>query len=96
MYEAAGGENWEDALDLQVLQKLLPRLHGSRRRLEPTLNALATFCVNLSAAAQDAQAADVPDTLSLVESTARLPRSLNKLKRMTRNLRANQFASFTE
>ena len=96
MYEAAGGERWEDALDLQVLQKLLPRLHGSRRRLEPTLNALASFCVNLSATAQDALAVDVPDTLSLVESTARLPRSLNKLKRMTRNLRANQFASFTE
>ena len=93
MYEAAGGTRWEDALDLQVLQKLLPRLHGSRRRLEPTLNALAGFCVNLSAIPP---VGELPDTLSLIESTASLPRSLNKLKRMTRNLRANQFASFTE
>ena len=96
MYEAAGGDRWEDALDFQVLQKLLPRLHGSRRRLEPTLNSLTGFCMNLSADVNGAQAVDTPDTLSLTESTARLPRSLNKLKRMTRSLRANQFASFTE
>jgi 5-methylcytosine-specific restriction protein B len=75
---------------------LLPRLHGSRRRLEPTLNALAAFCMTLSAAVQDAPGPQVSDTLLLGESAARLPRSLNKLKRMTRNLRANQFASFTE
>lgn len=96
MYEAAGGQRWEDALDLQVLQKLLPRLHGSRRRLEPTLNALADFCVDLSKSSQDSQSPESVDILSLSEATARLPRSLNKLKRMTRNLRANQFASFTE
>jgi 5-methylcytosine-specific restriction protein B len=96
MYEAAGGERWEDALDLQVLQKLLPRLHGSRRRLEPTLNALADFCVSLAKSAQDARSPESADILSLNGSTALLSRSLQKLKRMTRNLRANQFASFTE
>lgn len=38
--------NWsfEDALDAQVFQKILPKLNGSRRRLEPILSALAVLC----------------------------------------------------
>jgi MoxR-like ATPase len=40
------GEGWQfnDALDAQVLQKLMPKLHGSQRRLEPVLKALEAFC----------------------------------------------------
>lgn len=40
------GEGWQfsDALDAQVLQKLMPKLHGSQRRLEPVLKALEEFC----------------------------------------------------
>jgi energy-coupling factor transporter ATP-binding protein EcfA2 len=40
----ATGENWHDALDAQILQKILPKLHGSRSRLAPLLGALATYC----------------------------------------------------
>ena len=40
------GNSWQfkDALDAQVLQKLLPKLHGSERRLGPVLQALEAFC----------------------------------------------------
>ena len=40
------GEGWQfkDALGAQVLQKLLPKLHGSERRLGPVLKALEAFC----------------------------------------------------
>ena len=40
------GDGWQfkDALDAQVLQKLLPKLHGSERRLGPVLKALEAFC----------------------------------------------------
>lgn len=40
------GPGWQfkDALDAQVLQKLLPKLHGSERRLRPVLDALQKFC----------------------------------------------------
>lgn len=40
------GPGWlfKDALDAQVLQKLLPKLHGSERRLGPVLKALEAFC----------------------------------------------------
>lgn len=41
------GSGWQfnEALDAQVLQKLMPKLHGSQRRLEPVLKALETFCI---------------------------------------------------
>ena len=35
---------WQDCIDAQVLQKILPKLHGSRRRLEAILIALASYC----------------------------------------------------
>lgn len=40
------GETWQfkDALDAQVLQKLIPKLHGSERKLGPVLEALTEFC----------------------------------------------------
>lgn len=45
-YAKLSGEGWQfkDALDAQVLQKLLPKLHGSERRLGPVLKALEAFC----------------------------------------------------
>lgn len=40
------GPGWQfsDALDAQVYQKLMPKLHGSERRLGPVLKALEEFC----------------------------------------------------
>ncbi|MBO3708609.1 MAG: hypothetical protein J5X21_19805 [Candidatus Accumulibacter sp.] len=40
------GAGWQfsDALDAQVYQKLMPKLHGSERRLGPVLKALEGFC----------------------------------------------------
>lgn len=44
--EITSTEGWsfEQALDAQVVQKILPKLHGSRKRLEPTLWALGALC----------------------------------------------------
>jgi hypothetical protein len=36
--------NFHEAMDAQVCQKILPKLNGSRRRLEPVLCALALLC----------------------------------------------------
>jgi hypothetical protein len=33
-----------NAVDAQIMQKILPKLHGSRRQLEPLLSALAALC----------------------------------------------------
>lgn len=40
------GPGWkiEDSIDYQLLQKLLPKLHGSERRLGPILRRLEAYC----------------------------------------------------
>ncbi|MEQ8276427.1 MAG: hypothetical protein RMA76_16270 [Deltaproteobacteria bacterium] len=84
----AGGDHHE-ALDLFVLQKILPRLHGSRRALEPVLRVVGAFAndvvAELDAPVYDPAAPiDAPD----------LPGAARKVRRMIRALHANQFASF--
>lgn len=46
MHRRLSGADWElaDSFDAQVVQKLLPRIHGSQRQIEGTLRALAVIC----------------------------------------------------
>ncbi len=83
-YDALCGASWLQALDLILLQMILPRIHGSRPRVEPILTDLEGYCMNVGSARVDAT------------STPDLPFSLLKTARMLRILRANQFVSFTE
>lgn len=98
MLEAAGDENPEHALDLQIMQKVLPRLHGSRKRLEPTLCGIGQFCFDLTfgSASKGTNAAEQFNPLAPPQGEPKLPISFDKIQRMTRSLRANQFVSFTE
>ena len=34
-----------DIIDCTIMQKLLPKVHGSRRKLEPVLKTLGTLCL---------------------------------------------------
>lgn len=94
----AGDRSRFSALDWQVLQKVLPRLHGSRKRLEPLLRSLAAFCVDTSNTdtRQHMPDFEFPEPTASQVSSAHLPNSLDKVVRMLRTLRANQFVSFTE
>ena len=80
------------ALDLQVMQKILPRIHGARRRLEPLLRDLGSYAM-FGEAAGEASAFDPAKSQT---EDPRLPRAFEKIRRMTVNVRANQFASFAE
>ena len=93
-FESAGGGSVDEALDLQVIQKILPRLHGSVRRIEPTVSRLSQYCYNLERP-QTADAASF-DPRSVDGKTARLPRSFAKLARMFESLKTYHFASFIE
>lgn len=42
-FAATGDANADTALDLAMMQKVLPKVHGSRRRVEPVLTELATL-----------------------------------------------------
>jgi len=94
--ESAGLSTLEGVLDRVVVQKILPRLHGSRRRLELPLLALAQFCRDLPefVASDERLPALQPEKLG--EEAPKLPVAFEKLGRMLRNVRTNQFASFTE
>jgi len=96
IYAGTGDSDLLRALDLQILQKVLPRLHGSRRRLESTLCSLAEYCFTTSSHAEAPEAQATFDPLTPPPGVAQLPLSFEKLQRMTRSLRANQFASFSE
>jgi hypothetical protein len=86
IYAGAGRADPNEVLDLIAMQKLLPRLHGSRRRLEPVLRALMSW----------AGVDEVGQTGESSLEPARLPRTAAKLQRMVASLQANQFVSFTE
>lgn len=84
IYDAFSGAGWLQALDLILLQMILPRIHGSRPRVEPILTDLEGYCTNVGPLRVD------------TTSTPDLPFSLSKVQRMLRIVRANQFVSFTE
>ena len=46
VYMSAGGRSSLDAFDVQLCQKVLPRLHGSKREIGPLLEALVEFTAN--------------------------------------------------
>jgi 5-methylcytosine-specific restriction protein B len=93
---AAGLAELEPVLDRIMMQKVLPRLHGSRRRLELPLLALAHFCRDLPEVVAADEKLPLLNTEVAADIAAKLPTSHAKIGRMLRNLRANQFASFTE
>jgi 5-methylcytosine-specific restriction protein B len=93
---AAGLTDAEAVLDRIVMQKVLPRLHGSRRRLELPLLALAHFCHDPTEAVAGNDQLLLLNTEVGSERAAKLPTAHAKVGRMLRTLRANQFASFTE
>lgn len=85
---AVGVQSEAERLDVVVLQKLLPRIHGARRKIEPVLLSLGAFALDLRTVRGAFRFED--------KATARLPRSYRKLDRMMRALQANQFASFAD
>lgn|GEM_PF-1439623 len=95
MLASAGNATLEAALDQQIYQKVLPRLHGSRRRLEPLLRALGHFCYDFSSPVATGTPDDF-DPEAAHEGQPKLPLSYQKIRRMFRSLRVNQFTSFTE
>lgn len=42
---SGAGWQFKDALDAQIVQKLMPKLHGSDRKLRKVLDKLLTFCI---------------------------------------------------
>ena len=88
----AGESDPRVALDLQVMQKILPRVHGSIRQVGSTLERLGAWCYH----GPGVPLPDIFDPLDPPEGEPALPVSFDKISRMTRRLRANHFVSYAE
>jgi MoxR-like ATPase len=96
MFAASGVVDLQAALDRQIMQKILPRLHGSRRKLEYALCALAAECTTSNGDQQSHDSSARFDPLVAPAEPIRMPLSFEKIQRMVRALRLNQFTSFSE
>jgi len=84
----AEGMTEDEILDATIVQKLLPKLHGSRKKLEPALKALWGLCM---------QNEHTTDPISLENVTyAKFPEAADKIQRMMQTALDNGFTSFAE
>ncbi|MBW8362188.1 MAG: DUF3578 domain-containing protein [Kaistella sp.] len=81
-------------IDIAIMQKLLPKLHGSRRKLCPVLETLGAFCI--SADVKIIKTVFENIDFDFNEPTVIYPLSLEKITRMYRGAIDNGFASFAE
>ena len=77
-----------EILDAAIVQKLLPKLHGSRKKLEPVLGRLWKLCFTGSGK-------DLNIAQEHVEK-AQFKESADKIRRMYESATANGFTSFAE
>ncbi len=79
--------SFDEVLDAAIIQKLLPKLHGSRNKIEKVLQALGCLCLNDSA--QEPFQSNGADSI-------KYPLSYEKLQRMHKRVIADGFTSFAE
>jgi len=73
-YRTLAGSRWtfEDAIDAQIVQKLLPRLHGSRRSISGPLVAMAVLCAEPRQWADGSEIANIATIKGKAEDSATL------------------------
>lgn len=89
------GARWpvQKVMDAALMQKLLPKIYGSRRKLEPVLKALGKRCLVNPELLDDYLAGKKELT---GQETVHYPAALEKIRRIYRNLIDHGFASFAE
>jgi hypothetical protein len=96
-------DKWMADLDDEILQKILPRLHGSRTRVGPLLGALGWYLHSgdkeeamkfFPAPGEELPEKPVQEIIALHKAAAAFPRSFAKVQRMARVVIEEQFVSF--
>jgi len=95
------GESGDNLLDIAIMQKLLPKLHGSRNKLTKVLPILGGFCLkDNTKIKEDYLDKFVSNSLTEVELKAdtniKYKISFEKICRMYKNAVENGFASYAE
>ena len=87
-YYLAAGATIDDAIDAAIVQKLLPKLHGSQARLGPVLRKLKELATKETVTSEGGETKKVRTPLYTL--------TCEKLDRMLDRLKANGFTSFAE
>jgi 5-methylcytosine-specific restriction protein B len=98
------GEVGDNLLDIAIMQKLLPKLHGSRSKLNTALTTLAKFCVKDAVIDFDGKDEDFKKTYFIpfdklpTDSLDKIKYkiSFEKISRMHKNAMENGFTSYAE
>lgn len=94
--------NWKRAIDAQILQKILPKLHGSKRKIGSLLAALAKYCEQGVRAEAELLLSDETKAeayLAAEDKREKFPafeESYLKLCEMMEVVRRDQFVSFIQ
>lgn len=83
-------------LDIALIQKLLPKLHGSRRKLCPVLIALGNVCIDKEIFKDIENSIFTDENFDYSKKGIFFPLSLEKISRMYKNALENGFASYAE
>ena len=88
LHFADGDLEDDSAIDTAILQKLLPKLHGSRKKLVPVLTSMWKLCLN------DGIAKEIDAEFN--KDDFKYPESAEKIQRMYHAVVDNGFTSFAE
>ena len=92
LYEDSPDEwnNWQRYFDAQIMQKMLPKIHGSQQELSQVLENLFELCY-------DGESVDkIWYSTNLEEYEIKYPSSAKKLQKMGKKLHEKRFVSFTD
>jgi 5-methylcytosine-specific restriction endonuclease McrBC GTP-binding regulatory subunit McrB len=84
--------NMNDAMDIQFLQKVLPKFHGTQAKLAEPLEGVLSFCYGQDAPVDKA----TRERARYFDEKARFPRTAQKTARMLINLEIQGYTSFIE
>lgn len=86
----------DEKMDIAIMQKLLPKLHGSRRKLVPILVALGQFCLTTPDEKIEKEVFLNNSFNFYNQELVKYPLTLEKLSRMYNGVIENGFASYAE
>jgi len=92
-----GVDDKNTKIDVAIMQKLLPKLSGSRRKLSKVLVALGQLCLVNEKTDIEKEFFTTEEPIDFEDKTKiKYPLSFEKITRMYRNARDNGFASYAE
>jgi len=86
----------DDFIDIAIMQKLLPKLHGSRNKLTKILPVLGTLCLTNPEKIKEDYFDKVDSVKYLEDTNIKYKLSFEKICRMYKNAIENGYASYAE